>query len=1258
MVEPQESRFWKAALQSGLIDADNLQACWDAIVPEKRVSDQIDRRLARQAVHAGMVTLWQAQQLLAGKSSGFKINRYTLLDLIGQGGMGRVYLAKDTRLNRQVALKILSPERVNNPRAIARFQREARVGAQLQHENLVRIYDEGEANGKCYLVMEFIEGKNIGSMIADNGPIPYGIAAKLIRQVALGLEHAQLKGLIHRDVNPYNILVTKDTVAKLTDLGLAIDLAENDQVTRDGATVGTFDYVSPEQARHSHSVDTRSDIYSLGCSLYHMLAGRVPFPSPSLPEKLFHHQSIEPDSLLGIVPGIPEGLVEVVRKMMSKQPEDRYQSPKDVAHALEPYVEGLEFSSNASRDEVSSVRAIPSAAPTKISGHIEPTPPPSPTSAAEPSPGLDLGINFGGEPAQPAAAGFDLGIALDLGGESTPAAKAAPAPKAEPAATPKPAPVKPSPPAAAEPPKPAAGGIDLGIALDFGGESAPAAPAPAKAPAPPKAEPPAPQPAPPPKPAAAKPAPPPPKPSPEESPALPPDFAFGVGGVEKPADDALNLGLNLGLDTAPPPKKAAPPPKAPAPAKVEQPAAPQPPPAKPPAAKPAPPPSKPAPEETPALPPDFAFGVGGDEKPAEGGLNLGLNLGLDTAPPPKKAAPAAKAPEPAPAPVVPAPPKPAPVKPAAPPKPAPEPAPLDFGLSLGGEKPADDALNLGLNLNLAAAPAERPAPAKTPVAPKPTPPPKPAPAPPAPAPEPVPDFALSLSGEKPAEEAGGLGLGLDLGPAPSIAPAKPAPKKPAPAPVPQAVEEEDEDEDEEEDDEKETQRKPRKVDRRFLIGAAAGGVLLLVIVGVVLGLGLLGGKDEKPTTAKGKPAKTSKGTAVATSTKPKKSKETPEGKPREKPEVAVNTKPAAPRKKSAFDEPAIPEGQGFAVLAPDGTVVREPDLKGAMSRAVGSKGRVLLDKSEPIKLSGDDAAINLSGGRLTIAAKKGVQPVLEVEVKGETPWLLVRSESPLTLIGVTIVARYPTPHPKPAPVILAASEVTLTNCVFRATGSVAKTSVVAAKGFALTATGCFFENFDCALDFDAFGTHTATIRQCMMVRPKADAQPIGWAVRLRNFPGQATKVRKVILDRCTVKGKGLIELVDFKPDYPCRVEVKECAVLADSILAWQSGDVPVSPEALQWAGVGNKYDIQGKSWIVTKPDGSQPAADSPSDLESWNKRFTERDATGGPLKFQTEISSLPAENTAPIDFTIPDQGDLKIGADPNSVGPSAKPPRK
>lgn len=340
MIDPKMSRFWRLALQSGLIDERGLSDCWESIPPERRdAADQVDRRLARQAIQANRITLWQAQQLLAGRFNGFRVGRYLLMDLLGQGGMGRVYLAKDTSLGRTVALKILSADRMKNPRAIARFHREAKIGAQLQHENLVRIYDFGESNGRHFLVMEFIEGRTIGSLIVQQGPIPAAIAAGLGRQIALGLEHAHKKAFVHRDVNPYNIMVTYDGTAKLADLGLALDLTDTDRFTRDGATVGTFDYVAPEQARQSHSADIRSDIYSLGCTLYHMIAGEVPFPTASLPEKLYAHQSVEPTPLDRVVPGIPEGLADGIGRMMRKSPDERFSTPLQVAQMLEPFVE-------------------------------------------------------------------------------------------------------------------------------------------------------------------------------------------------------------------------------------------------------------------------------------------------------------------------------------------------------------------------------------------------------------------------------------------------------------------------------------------------------------------------------------------------------------------------------------------------------------------------------------------------------------------------------------------------------------------------------------------------------------------------------------------------------------------------------------------------------------------------------------------------------------------------------------------------------
>jgi len=421
VVEPGASRFWQAAIKSGLVDAPRLLAAWDQIPESKRTAEAIDRRLARRLVDSKVLTLWQAEQIFAGRGIALRLDRYELQGVLGSGGMGRVYLARDAKLGRRVAIKILSKERMNNPRAIARFQREARVGAQLQHENLVRIYDEGDAQGVRFLVMEYIEGRTVGRILADEGPLPPAVAARLARQVALGLEHAQQKGLIHRDVNPQNILVMADGTAKLTDLGLAIDLGEaGEAVTRDGSTVGTFDYISPEQARHSRNVDTRTDVYSLGCTLFHMIAGRVPFPAASLPEKLYAHQLTDPEPLSTLVERMPAGLDAVVRRMMRKAPEDRYQTPAEAAEALAPFAVG---GPKSAQSPPAPPAEPPAADPGRNGSALAPEPAPATTPQ---SPGTDADLAWvdpAPAPAAPkaAAAGsadeFGGLLAIDLGPE-------------------------------------------------------------------------------------------------------------------------------------------------------------------------------------------------------------------------------------------------------------------------------------------------------------------------------------------------------------------------------------------------------------------------------------------------------------------------------------------------------------------------------------------------------------------------------------------------------------------------------------------------------------------------------------------------------------------------------------------------------------------------------------------------------------------------------------------------------------------------
>jgi WD40 repeat protein/tRNA A-37 threonylcarbamoyl transferase component Bud32 len=300
--------------------------------------------LAKQLVQRGWLTRFQAKHLLQGRGGDLILGPYRLLDAIGQGGMGQVFKAQHTLMNRIVALKVIRKEKLSKPGAVARFHREVQLAAQLAHPNIVTAYDAGRTGDNHYFAMEYVDGSNLFHLIRQNGPLPVAQACECIRQAALGLQHAHERGLIHRDVKPSNLLVTRTAegalLVKILDMGLARLQNADDAdtaLTRDEQIMGTPDYLAPEQAMNSRGVDIRADLYSLGCTLYYLLTGRVPFPGKALTEVLLRHQMEGAVPVEHLRPEVPTGVGIVVRRLMAKKPEERYQQPREVAEALEPF---------------------------------------------------------------------------------------------------------------------------------------------------------------------------------------------------------------------------------------------------------------------------------------------------------------------------------------------------------------------------------------------------------------------------------------------------------------------------------------------------------------------------------------------------------------------------------------------------------------------------------------------------------------------------------------------------------------------------------------------------------------------------------------------------------------------------------------------------------------------------------------------------------------------------------------------------------
>jgi serine/threonine-protein kinase len=259
---------------------------------------------------------------------GMRLGHFELLEYVGGGGMGRVFRALDTSLNRPVALKILSREQAADAETLMRFRNEARSAARLNHDGIIQVYFVGEDAGLPFIAFEFVEGVNVRVLVEQKGRLSLAEAVSYTLQVAEALAHAAQRNVVHRDIKPSNILITADGRSKLIDMGLArLQNADNPagELTVSGVTLGTFDYISPEQARDPRVADVRSDIYSLGCTFFYMLTGRPPFPQGTVLQKLLQHQADEPPDLREFRPELPEEVSRVLRKMMAKDPNHRYQ---------------------------------------------------------------------------------------------------------------------------------------------------------------------------------------------------------------------------------------------------------------------------------------------------------------------------------------------------------------------------------------------------------------------------------------------------------------------------------------------------------------------------------------------------------------------------------------------------------------------------------------------------------------------------------------------------------------------------------------------------------------------------------------------------------------------------------------------------------------------------------------------------------------------------------------------------------------------
>lgn len=370
--------------------------------------------IAQRLIEGGWLTSYQVERVLSGEAATLLFGDYRLIEPLGQGGMGHVFKAAHLRLGRVVALKMIRPQSLSAAEhadeLVRRFQREAQAAAQLLHPNVVILFDYNEYAGIHFIAMEYVDGLDLARMVQTQGPLPISHACAYVRQAATGLQHAFEYGMVHRDIKPSNLLVTRagglrphrpphkqpssgkidlsvvrghiqraqaGGVVKILDLGLvrfseaADDSDTLSALTMQGTIIGTPDYIAPEQARDASRVDTRADIYSLGCTFYFLLTGRPPHTGGTSVEKLFKHQNEQPMPVEQIRPGTPKEVIAVLQRMMAKQPESRYQTPAELAASLGDLPAEL-IQGRATADAAG--RLVPATIPV-IAAELSPTPP-------------------------------------------------------------------------------------------------------------------------------------------------------------------------------------------------------------------------------------------------------------------------------------------------------------------------------------------------------------------------------------------------------------------------------------------------------------------------------------------------------------------------------------------------------------------------------------------------------------------------------------------------------------------------------------------------------------------------------------------------------------------------------------------------------------------------------------------------------------------------------------------------------------------